>query len=90
MVNEVQSYGARKKEGSYIVLLHDHVGKDDHLKWLSSIPNTLAGVTHDYNSRFFHGFTGEFDATALNALRDSNDVKSISENTITSLRNVEQ
>jgi len=59
MVNEVQSYGAPKKEDSYIVLLHDHVNKDDRFKWLSSIPNTLAGVTHDYNSRFLrHGFIG--------------------------------
>jgi hypothetical protein len=54
---KIQTYDPKKKD-SYIVLLHDHVDKKAHLNWLSNIPNTLAGITHDYDSKFLNGFTG--------------------------------
>ncbi|TDL19771.1 subtilisin-like protein [Rickenella mellea] len=74
-LHAVQKFSGVKKVGSYIVKLKDNVAKDS---WLAThLPD--ADLTHDYDSDFLNAFSGKFGQSAVNTIRASHDVASISE-----------
>ncbi|KAH8111587.1 serine protease [Phellopilus nigrolimitatus] len=84
-MSTVQTYSGPKNEGSFIVKLKAGVDKVAHLRWLNTRPSGVE-ITHgSWNSTFFHGFAGKFDADTIDALRANTDVESIHEDGIMSI-----
>ncbi|KAH8105570.1 serine protease [Phellopilus nigrolimitatus] len=81
----VQTYSGPKNEGSFIVKLKAGVDKDATLRWLNTRRSGVE-ITHgSWNSTFFHGFAGKFDADTIDVLRANTDVESIHEDGIATI-----
>jgi len=80
-LHTVQKY-AGQTTGRYIVKLKDGVSKANVFGQLKN-----ANITHDW--QLIHGFAGELSTAALNTLRASPDVESISEDGIATIVNTQ-
>nr|VWO96752.1 Cuticle-degrading protease (EC (Chymoelastase) (PR1) [Ganoderma boninense] len=82
----VEKYAGSIKPSSYIIKLKDGVSKDAHLAWLAETVGASATVTHaEWAADVVNGFAGTFDSDALNTLRASSDVESITEDGIVTI-----
>ncbi|CAO3703570.1 unnamed protein product [Rhizopus stolonifer] len=85
-------------QDSYIVVLKDHLEDKDivqHAQWISSLtdnnqqvldwlsPHTAShGVHHVYDTPYVKGYSGRFDETILEAIRQSDDVEYIEKDSL--------
>jgi cerevisin len=83
--------------GSYIVVLKNHLSKEElegHAEWISSMSAAHAlnngdylnesdqGINHVYEMPSFKGYSGKFDKKLLDAIRQSDEVAYVEEDSV--------